>query len=198
MLLAHAVPVRRPRSRRRYSTDDKAIVWSLREQGLSLRAIEEQTGVPHPTIWRILHADPVRNETIETRLRARQSAEFEEMGSKAREAAILWLDECIAVGKGGLGKIKPAMLGKLAVLPRIIHATSQAAQHATKTAALLQGRATERVESTTQDLSRDPDALIDAAIECGIVGHLPPALRVEAERRVAERPGRRGTGQAAA
>ena len=67
------------------------------------------------------------------------------------------------------------------------HAYSHVPQTLPAHAALLTGRATERVESTTVDLSKDPDALIDMAIDLGMVAHLPPALRAEAERRVTAR-----------
>lgn len=163
-----------------------AVVFALREQGRSFRAIAEETGVSPGQVARILQGDPIRHETIEARLRASQASEYEEMGSLAREGTIAWLKEGNAVAKGGIGKIKTSTLGKLAVLPKLVSAWARTAQAATTSSQLLTGRATERLEhgKAAEDLSRDPDALIEQAIELGMVDRLPPTLRIEAERRV--------------
>lgn len=171
----------------RIGPETRALIWTLTEEGLSLRAVAEELGLgSHSTVQHELAKDPIRHESIETRLRAQRADKYAELADKGLELTRLWLDEGLQVAKGGLGKVKTSTLGKLSVLPRLIEAGSRTAERSTRAGELLAGRPTERVENAV-DLSEDPDALIENAIDSGIVSMLPPPMRVEAERRMAER-----------
>lgn len=165
-----------------FPLDEKAaaMIWTLVEEGLSRREIASQLKLGFATVDRHLAKDPVRLEGIRIAQREARSKKWQRVEDLGLVETIGWLEESRKIRTG---KRQPKATD--AFVPRFISATRHAAETGTKTVELLNGGPTERiVTESTSELTDNPEALIQMAIEFGVVDRLPPMLRDAARRRL--------------
>lgn len=183
-----------PTARERIADDKIAMIWILREQGLSQRAIAERVLVTAPTVHRELSRDPIRLEAIIARQREDEARGWQKIASKGRDETNGWLELCeeVRLGDKGKKKLSAYKLKLMALAPSYLRAVQLTANQSAKLTQLLTGGATERIDGTVQTNSIDAstaEQLIEQALELDQIGLLPPYLRPRAELEKAKRAG---------
>lgn len=162
----------------------RAQVWALREENLSLRQIGARVGCSAQTVSRELHADPGRLGALvtaqkEERARLWQQIEHQDLAMIRQALEDLKSSLWTATGKPKPIKDDSPTARRIAVLTRLLTPLRMVGDSATAKTQLLTGNPTEITHATTTGLdlaSMSDEQIIDMAIDNGIEDMLPPAL----------------------
>lgn len=169
----------------------RAQIWALRAEGMSLRQIGKEVGCDAKTAQRVLQEDPERYAALVTELREERATLWRGLENRTLRSLDIAAAECEKIlerlAKGH--KVARADLEKVQVLRGLMTPLRMVADSATSKTQLLTGQPTEITQGIGGVLDPDrmtPDELVDMAINLGMVADLPPRLREIAEKRAAK------------
>lgn len=169
----------------------KAHIWVLRAENLSLRQIASEIGCDSRSVQRVLQEDPERLSALAAEHREERASLWRSIENRSLRV----LSEAIAEAEAVLSRVradgvKPADLERVGVLKALMTPLRMAADSATNRAQLLAGQPTEIIQGVGGVLDPDrmsAEELADMAAQIGMLDHLPPRLRELAEKRAGER-----------
>lgn len=185
------------------SDQERAMIWTLTEEGRSQRFVAESLGIGRSTVTRELAKDPVGLEQIRAALREARGEKWKRAETLGIDEATSWLELLsrmrdsltTALDTRDARKRRQATrdaLEVLGVIPRVLQATKAAAGEACKQVQVLTGGVTERIGGTSpasDELADNPELLVEQCIAAGCVDQLSPVLKAYAQKRMAERRG---------